>query len=216
MKLFLDTANLEEIREAVTLGVIKGITTNPPIIRKSGTKDIKSQINKINSIIDGTVIAEVLSTDKDGMIKEGKEIASWGPKMAVKIPMTWDGIKAVHELNKLSIKTVITIVFTASQALLAAQAGATYVAPFVCRSSLICQDGLKLVHDIADIFRIQNIKTQILTGSVETPLDVVNLAKAGADVITVPFITLKQMANHPITDITLKEFLTGWENESIV
>lgn len=216
MKLFLDTANLEEIREAVSLGVISGITTNPPIIAKEGTKDIKSQILKITSIVtEGTVISEVLSTNKEGMIKEAKEIASWHPNIAVKIPMTWDGLKAVNELSKQGIKTVVTIVFTVSQAMLAAQAGASYVAPFMGRSTLICQDGLKLAADILEVFRVQGVQTEVIAASIESPLDVVKAAMAGAQIITVPFLVLKQMATHPTTDITLKEFLNGWDGVEI-
>lgn len=216
MKLFLDTANVSEIREAVSLGAISGITTNPVLIAKEGTKDIKSQIMKITSIVvDGTIVAEVLSRDSKGMISEAKEIASWHPNIAVKIPMTWEGLKAVSVLRKSEIRTVVTIVFTVSQALLASQAGATFVAPFIGRSKDICQDGAKLVSDISEIFGRQRIATEVMCGSINDPIDVINAAKAGAQVISVPFLVLKKMASHPVTDITLDEFLRGWDGVRI-
>jgi transaldolase len=216
VKLFLDTANLSEIREAASLGVISGITTNPVIIAREGTRDMKSQIVEIASILNGMIIAEVLSRDCQGMISQAKEIAGWHPNIAVKIPMTWEGLKAVSALSKSGVKTVVTIVFTASQALLAAQAGAAYVAPFIGRSNDICQDGFKLVADIIEIFKVQGISTQVIAASIKNPIEVIYAAKAGSQVITVPFVTLKKMATHPSTDIILDEFLKGWDGVRIV
>ena len=210
MKLFLDTANVEQIKEAASLGVLSGITTNPPIIAREGGYDVKSQIAKVLPLIDGEVIAQVVSLNAEGMIKQAQEIASWRENMVVKIPMCWEGLKAISELKKQGISTCTTVIFTPSQALLAANAGAKYVAPFMGRSRLICQDGLQLVKDIADIFKIHNMETQVLVGSVENPIDAIQCAKAGAHVATVPFKTLQQMAAHPNTDITIAEFLDGW------
>jgi transaldolase len=216
VKLFLDTANLAEIREASSLGVISGITTNPVIIAREGTKDIRSRIMEIASILDGTIITEVLSRDSKGMIAEAKEIASWHPSIAVKIPMTWEGLKAVSVLSKSGVKTVVTIVLTVSQALLAAQAGSSYVAPFIGRSNDICQDGFKLVSDIIEVFKVQGIAAEIIAASIKNPIEVIYAAKAGSQVITVPFMTLKKMATHPTTDIILDEFLKGWDGVRIV
>jgi transaldolase len=215
MKLFLDTANVEQIKEAASLGVLSGITTNPPIIAREGGYDVKSQIAKVLPLIDGEVIAQVVSLNAEGMIKQAQEIASWRENMVVKIPMCWEGLKAISELKKQGISTCTTVIFTPSQALLAANAGAKYVAPFMGRSRLICQDGLQLVKDIADIFKIHNMETQVLVGSVENPIDAIQCAKAGAHVATVPFKTLQQMAAHPNTDITIAEFLDGWDGIDI-
>ena len=215
MKLFLDTANVEQIKEAASLGVLSGITTNPPIIAREGGYDVKSQIAKVLPLIDGEVIAQVVSLNAEGMIKQAQEIASWRENMVVKIPMCWEGLKAISELKKQGISTCTTVIFTPSQALLAANAGAKYVAPFMGRSRLICQDGLQLVKDIADIFKIHNMETQVLVGSVENPIDTIQCAKAGAHVATVPFKTLQQMAAHPNTDITIAEFLDGWDGIDI-
>ena len=215
MKLFLDTANVEQIKEAASLGVLSGITTNPPIIAREGGYDVKSQIAKVLPLIDGEVIAQVVSLNAEGMIKQAQEIASWRENMVVKIPMCWEGLKAISELKKQGISTCTTVIFTPSQALLAANAGAKYVAPFMGRSRLICQDGLQLVKDIADIFKIHNMETQVLVGSVENPIDAIQCAKAGAHVATVPFKTLQQMAAHPNTDITIAEFLDGWNGIDI-
>ena len=215
MKLFLDTANVEQIKEAASLGVLSGITTNPPIIAREGGYDVKSQIAKVLPLIDGEVIAQVVSLNAEGMIKQAQEIASWRENMVVKIPMCWEGLKAISELKKQGISTCTTVIFTPSQALLAANAGAKYVAPFMGRSRLICQDGLQLVKDIADIFKIHNMEAQVLVGSVENPIDAIQCAKAGAHVATVPFKTLQQMAAHPNTDITIAEFLDGWDGIDI-
>ena len=215
MKLFLDTANVEQIKEAASLGVLSGITTNPPIIAREGGYDVKSQSAKVLPLIDGEVIAQVVSLNAEGMIKQAQEIASWRENMVVKIPMCWEGLKAISELKKQGISTCTTVIFTPSQALLAANAGAKYVAPFMGRSRLICQDGLQLVKDIADIFKIHNMETQVLVGSVENPIDAIQCAKAGAHVATVPFKTLQQMAAHPNTDITIAEFLDGWDGIDI-
>lgn len=209
MEIFLDTANVGEIREAAALGVISGVTTNPTLVAKEG-RDFKETITEITSIIDGPISAEVISLDAEGMIKEALDISSWHPNIVIKIPMTWEGLKAVKELAAKGIKTNVTLIFSPAQALLAARAGAAYVSPFVGRYVDISQDGIKLISDIADIFRLHGIKTKIIAASIRTPMDVVNAAKAGANIATVPFKVLKQLASHPLTDIGIKKFLEDW------
>lgn len=210
MKLFLDTANVNEIREAAALGVISGVTTNPTLIAKEG-RDFKETILEITTIVDGPISAEVVSLDAQGMVKEAMEIASWHPNIVIKIPMTWEGLKAVKELNKNGVKTNVTLIFSPSQALLAAQAGATYVSPFIGRFTDISQDGIALVSDIVDIFTLHDIKTKVIAASIRTPMDVVNAAKAGADIATVPYKVLEQMVKHPLTDIGIQRFLEDWK-----
>ncbi|ADL08193.1 fructose-6-phosphate aldolase [Thermosediminibacter oceani] len=210
MKLFLDTANVTEIREAAALGVISGVTTNPTLIAKEG-RDFKETILEITKIVDGPISAEVVSLDAQGMIKEAIEIASWHPNIVIKIPMIWEGLKAVKELSNKGIKTNVTLVFSPSQALLAAQAGATYVSPFIGRFTDISQDGIALISDIVDIFTLHDIKTKIIAASIRTPMDVVNAAKAGADIATVPYKVLEQMVKHPMTDIGVQRFLEDWK-----
>jgi transaldolase len=213
MKLFLDTANVNEIREAAALGVISGVTTNPTLIAKEG-RDFKETILEITTIVDGPISAEVVSLDAQGMIKEAMEIASWHPNIVIKIPMTWEGLKAVKELGKNGVKTNVTLIFSPSQALLAAQAGATYVSPFIGRFTDISQDGIALVSDIVDIFTLHDIKTKVIAASIRTPMDVVNAAKAGADIATVPYKVLEQMVKHPLTDIGIQRFLEDWKKVS--
>ncbi|MFO7151855.1 MAG: fructose-6-phosphate aldolase [Bacillota bacterium] len=210
MKLFLDTANVNEIREAASLGVISGVTTNPTLIAKEG-RDFKETILEITKIVDGPISAEVVSLDADGMVKEAMEIAAWHPNIVIKIPMTWEGLKAVKELSKSGVKTNVTLIFSPSQALLASQAGATYVSPFVGRFTDISQDGIALVSDIVDIFTLHDIKTKVIAASIRTPMDVVNAAKAGADIATVPYKVLEQMVKHPLTDIGITRFLEDWK-----
>ncbi|TYP56777.1 fructose-6-phosphate aldolase [Thermosediminibacter litoriperuensis] len=210
MKLFLDTANVAEIREAAALGVISGVTTNPTLVAKEG-RDFKETILEITGNVDGPISAEVVSLDARGMIEEAMEIASWHPNIVIKIPMIWEGLKAVKELSKKGIKTNVTLVFSPSQALLAARAGATYVSPFVGRFTDISQDGIGLISDIADIFTLHDIKTEIIAASIRTPMDVVNAAKAGADIATVPYKVLEQMVKHPLTDIGVQRFLEDWK-----
>lgn len=209
MELFLDTANVNEIREAASLGVISGVTTNPTLVSKEG-RDFKETIMEIASIVDGPISAEVISLDADGMVKEGLDIASWHPNIVVKIPMTWEGLKAVKELSKRGIRTNVTLIFSPAQALLAARAGAAFVSPFVGRYVDVSQDGIKLISDIADIFRRHDVRTRIIAASIRTPMDVVNAAKAGANIATMPFKVLQQMVNHPLTDMGIKKFLEDW------
>ncbi|MCG1012025.1 fructose-6-phosphate aldolase [Tepidanaerobacter sp. GT38] len=210
MKFFLDTANVEEIREAAATGIICGITTNPTLIAKEG-RDFKETILEITSIVDGPISAEVISLDAPGMIREAEEIASWHPNIVIKVPITWEGLKAVSELSKKNIKTNVTLVFNPNQALAAARAGATYVSPFVGRFTDITQNGIELISNIADIYHLHDISTEIIAASIRTPMDIFNAAKAGADIATVPYKVLQQMLKHPLTDIGIERFLKDWE-----
>lgn len=210
MKFFLDTANVDEIREAAATGIICGITTNPTLIAKEG-RDFKETILEITSIVDGPISAEVISLDAPGMIREAEEIASWHPNIVIKVPITWEGLKAVSELSKKNIKTNVTLVFNPNQALAAARAGATYVSPFVGRFTDITQNGIELISNIADIYHLHGISTEIIAASIRTPMDIFNAAKAGADIATVPYKVLQQMLKHPLTDIGIERFLKDWE-----
>lgn len=210
MQFFLDTANIDKIQEAASLGIIRGVTTNPTLIAKE-CKDFKKTILEIASIVDGPISAEVIGVKASEMISEAKEISSWHPNIVVKIPMTWDGLKAVKVLETEGIKTNMTLVFSPSQALLAARAKATYVSPFIGRFTDISQDGIKLVSDIAQIFETHGIETKIIAASIRTPMDVVMAAKAGADIATLPYEVLEQMVKHPLTDAGIQRFLDDWK-----
>lgn len=210
MKFFLDTANIEEIREAASLGVIAGVTTNPSLIAKEG-RDFRQVVLEICQIVDGPISAEVVSMEAAGMVKEAQELAKWHDNIVIKIPICWEGLKATHALSQKGIKTNLTLCFSASQALLAARAGATYVSPFVGRLDDISTDGLALIRDIAAIFQVHNLDTQIITASVRHPLHVIDAAMAGADIATIPYKVLQQMVKHPLTDIGIERFLSDWE-----
>jgi len=210
MKFFIDTANVGEIREAASTGIICGVTTNPTLISKEG-RDFKETILEIASIVDGPISAEVISLESSGMVKEAVEISSWHPNIVIKIPATWEGLKAVNQLSKKDIKTNVTLVFNPNQALMAARAGATFVSPFVGRFTDITQDGVELISNIVKIFRLHNISTEVIAASIRTPMDVFEVAKVGADIATVPFKVLMQMINHPLTDAGINKFLKDWE-----
>lgn len=212
MRFFLDTANVADIRKANDLGVICGVTTNPSLIAKEGL-DFKEVIAEIASIVDGPVSGEVKPTtlDFDGMMKEAREIAAIHKNMIVKIPMTVEGLKACHQCAKEGIKTNVTLIFSANQALLAARAGATYVSPFIGRLDDINQDGLDLIRTIADIFAINEIKSQIICASVRTPVHVTQCALAGADIATVPYKVIEQMVKHPLTDQGIEKFQADYK-----
>lgn len=210
MKLFIDTANIDEIREVNEWGVISGVTTNPSLIVKEG-RDFKEVIHEIVSIVDGPVSAEVISTDKDGMIEEARELAKIHPNIVVKIPMTREGLKAVKVLSKEGIKTNVTLIFSANQALLAAKAGATYVSPFIGRLDDISNEGIGIIYDIVEIFDIHGIDAEIIAASIRHPIHVLEAAKAGAHIATIPYKVFTQMVNHPLTDIGIERFLKDWE-----
>ena len=210
MKIFVDTANIEEIRKANDLGVICGVTTNPSLIAKEG-RDFNEVIKEITSIVDGPISGEVISMDCEGMLKEAREIAKIHKNMVVKIPMCEEGLKAVSVLSKGGIKTNVTLIFSALQALLAARAGATYVSPFLGRLDDIGNEGIKLIQDIAEIFAIHDIDTEIISASVRNPIHVLQCAKAGADIATIPYGVITQMINHPLTTAGIEKFLKDYE-----
>ncbi|MFS8523304.1 MAG: fructose-6-phosphate aldolase [Limnochordales bacterium] len=210
MKLFIDTANIDEIREVHSWGVLAGVTTNPSLVAKEG-RDFKQVIAEITSIVPGPVSAEVVSTDAEGMIREGQEYAGWAENVVIKVPMTAEGLKATRALSDKGIKTNVTLVFTPNQALLAARAGATYVSPFVGRLDDISYDGMQVVSDIVDIFLTHDIETEIIAASIRHPMHVVEAAAAGAHIATIPYKVFQQMLKHPLTDIGIERFLADWE-----
>lgn len=212
MKFFIDTANVEDIKKANDMGVICGVTTNPSLIAKEG-RDFNEVIREITSIVDGPISGEVKATtvDAEGMIKEGREIAAIHPNMVVKIPMTAEGLKAVKALSAEGIKTNVTLIFSANQALLAARAGAAYVSPFLGRLDDISQPGIDLIRTIADIFDIYGLETEIIAASVRNPIHVTDCALAGADIATVPYKVIKQMTKHPLTDQGIEKFQADYK-----
>ena len=212
MKFFVDTANVEEIRKANDMGIICGVTTNPSLIAKEG-RDFNQVIAEIASIVDGPISGEVkaTTTDEEGMIKEGREIAAIHPNMVVKIPMTVEGLKAVKVLHAEGIKTNVTLIFSAAQALLAARAGATYVSPFLGRLDDISMPGIDLINEITEIFMMHDIQTEIIAASIRNPIHVIDCAKAGADIATVPYKVLEQMTKHPLTDQGIAKFQTDYK-----
>lgn len=207
MRFFIDTANVDDIRKANDMGVICGVTTNPSLIAKEGRR-FEDVIAEIASIVDGPISGEVkaTTTDAEGMIREGREIAKLHPNMVVKIPMTVEGLKAVKVLTAEGIKTNVTLIFTANQALLAARAGATYVSPFLGRLDDISVRGVELVEEIAEIFAVAGIETEIIAASVRNPMHITECALAGADIATVPYKVLEQMTHHPLTDAGIRKF----------
>ena len=205
MKFFVDTANVEEIRKAVELGICDGVTTNPSLILKAG-KPQKEVIKEICKLVSGPVSVEGILDDADGMVKEAEGFASWAPNIVVKVPMTKEGMKAVRILSKKKIKTNVTLVFSASQALLAAKAGATYVSPFVGRLDDISQDGMLLIEEIMDIFENYGFKTEVIVASVRDPIHVVESARLGAHIATIPANVLEKMWHHPLTDNGIAKF----------
>ena len=212
MKLFIDTANVEDIRRANAMGIICGVTTNPSLIAKEG-RDFVEVIKEIASIVDGPISGEVKATtvDAEGMIKEGREIAKIHPNMVVKIPMTEEGLKAVHVLSKEGIKTNVTLIFNANQALFAARAGATYVSPFLGRLDDISTPGIDLVRTIAEIFQIYDLPTEIIAASVRNPIHLTECALAGADIATVPYSVIAQSLKHPLTDAGIEKFQKDYQ-----
>ena len=212
MKFFLDTAKVEDIKKANDMGVICGVTTNPSLIAKEG-RDFNEVIAEIASIVDGPISGEVKATtqDAEGMIAEGREIAAIHPNMVVKIPMTVEGLKAVKVLHAEGIKTNVTLIFSAAQALLAARAGATYVSPFLGRLDDISMPGIDLINEITEIFMMHDIETEIIAASIRNPIHVIDCAKAGADIATVPYKVLEQMTKHPLTDQGIAKFQADYK-----
>jgi len=217
MRIFLDTANIDQIRQAAKLGIISGVTTNPTLVSKESTADYETVVKTICSIITGpdtSVSTEVLAEDTESMIKEAKIKASWAPNVTIKIPATAAGIEAISTLSKENVEINMTLCFSLNQALLGALAGATYVSPFVGRLDDVGHDGMQLVKDIVDVYKHYNLKTQVIAASIRHPLHCVAAAKAGAHIATVPYNVLMQMINHPLTDIGVSRFLADWRRVS--
>lgn len=211
MKFFLDTANLDEVREAHSWGVIAGVTTNPTLVSKEGGIDFHTRVREIAEVVNGPVSAEAVSLEQDKLVEEAKVIAKIHPQVVVKIPLCPDGLGAVKKLSSIGIKTNVTLVFSANQAVLAAAAGATYVSPFVGRLDDIGEDGMKLVYDVIDIFNIYGIETKVIAASLRHPAHVYESAKAGAHFATVPFKVLQMLFNHPLTAKGIDQFNSDWE-----
>ncbi len=210
MKLFIDTANVEEIKEANEMGVICGVTTNPSLIAKEG-RDFKEVVKEITEIVNGPISAEVICLEAKGMVEEALELSKIHKNIVIKIPMTEEGLKAVKVLSAKGIKTNVTLIFSATQALLAARAGASYVSPFVGRLDDIGIDGISLISDIAEIFNIHGIKTEIIAASIRNGMHVTNAALAGSDIATVPYNVIMSMTKHPLTDVGIAKFLKDWQ-----
>ena len=210
MKIFLDTANIDEIREANSWGIIDGVTTNPTLIAREGKK-FEEVVEEICSIVDGPISAEVISTEAEGMLEEARELAKIHENITIKIPMTVEGLKATKVLSEEGVKTNVTLVFSSMQALLAAKAGATFVSPFVGRLDDNSHYGMDLIEEIVQIYQNYGFPTEVLVASVRHPLHVLEASMMGADVATIPFGVLKKMATHPLTDIGLEGFLADWE-----
>ncbi|VAX16544.1 Transaldolase [hydrothermal vent metagenome] len=217
MKFFIDTANIEEIKEAAAIGILDGVTTNPTLVSREG-KDFKGLLDEIIKIVDGPISAEVIALDYEGMINEAKELANIHENIVVKIPLTKDGIKAVKTLSGLGIKTNVTLCFSASQAILAAKAGASYISPFVGRLDDISAVGMDLVEQIVQIYDNYDFQTEIIVASIRNPLHIVEAAMIGADIATVPFKVIEQLFKHPLTDKGIDKFLSDWNklNSTIV
>lgn len=211
MKIFLDTANIEEIKEGASWGIVDGVTTNPSLIAREG-RDFKEVVKEICEIVDGPISAEVISEDSEGMIAEAKELVKIHKNIVIKIPMTVEGLKAVSVLSKENIKTNVTLIFSANQALLAAKAGASYVSPFLGRVDDIGSEGMELVRNIVEIFDIYGFDTQVIAASVRHPLHVTDAALAGSHIATIPMKVLQQMVKHPLTDKGIESFMKDWNN----
>lgn len=210
MKFFIDTANINEIKEAAALGILDGVTTNPSLVSKEG-KDFRKLLDEILAIVDGPVSAEVISTDYNGILKEAHELAKIHHNIVIKVPLIKEGLKAVRTLSSENIKTNVTLCFSPSQALLAAKAGASYISPFVGRLDDISHHGMELISQIIQIYKNYNYKTEILVASIRHPLHVVEAAMMGADVCTMPFSVIDRLFNHPLTDLGLEKFLSDWK-----
>jgi transaldolase len=211
LQFFLDTATVDEIRKVHAWGLLAGVTTNPSLVAKSG-RVFTEILQEILSIVDGSVSAEVMSRDAYGMIEEGERFASFSPKVTIKLPMTVEGLKAVHHFSRKNIPTNVTLIFSANQALLAARAGATYISPFVGRLDDISYDGIELIEEIAEIFAIHTMATKIIAASIRHPIHVTKAALAGAHIVTLPYQILERMVHHPLTDQGIEKFEADWKN----
>ncbi len=214
MKFFLDSANLDEIREAASTGILDGVTTNPSLISREGN-DFEDQLIKICAIVDGPVSAEVVSLEAEGMVAEGRSLAKVHPNIVVKCPFTLDGLKATKLLSDENIRVNVTLIFSAPQAIMAAKAGASFVSPFVGRLDDISQEGMSLIADIVTIFDNYDYRAEVLTASIRSPMQVVEAARLGADICTLPFKVFLQLMKHPLTDSGLQQFLKDWEKMQV-
>lgn len=210
MKIFIDTANIDEIRTANDWGVIDGVTTNPSLVAKEG-RGFDEVVREIISIVNGPISLEVIGTQSEAMVQEAMKLSALSVNVVVKIPMTPEGLKAVKILHSKNIKTNVTLIFSANQAILAAKAGATYVSPFIGRLDDLGHDGMQVVRDMVTIFRAYNIRTEIIVASIRHPLHVIEAAKTGADIATIPFTVIEKMFTHPLTDAGLEKFLNDWK-----
>ncbi|WP_181346750.1 fructose-6-phosphate aldolase [Thalassobacillus sp. CUG 92003] len=212
MEFFIDTANIDHVREANALGILSGVTTNPSLVAKEGVS-FHDRLREITSEVDGSVSAEVISEDVDGMLKEAKELAAIAPNITVKVPMTLEGLKAVKALSDLNIKTNVTLIFSANQALLAARSGATYVSPFLGRLDDIGQNGMDLIAQISEVFNRHGIDSKIIAASIRHPIHVTEAALNGAHIATIPYKLIDQLVQHPLTDQGIEKFLNDWNNQ---
>lgn len=211
MKIFIDTANLNEIREAASFGILDGVTTNPSLISKEGHKDIRKFYEEVCKIVSGPVSAEVISTDYDGMLKEGRELSKIAPNIVVKVPLIKEGLKAVKTFTEEGIKTNMTLCFSPSQAVFAAKAGATMVSPFIGRLDDISTDGMDLIDKVVQIYGNYGFTTEVLVASIRHPLHFVDACLIGADICTIPFKVIELLIRHPLTDIGLEKFISDWK-----
>jgi transaldolase len=211
MQLYIDTANINEIREAASWGILSGVTTNPTLIAKEKGGDFRNIISEIATLVDGPISAETISLDGEGMVREGEEYAAWHPNVIVKVPSTTEGLKAVYQLAKKGIRTNVTLCFNANQALFAARAGAFIISPFVGRVDDTGVDGMNLIREIAQIYRQHSLKTLVLSASIRHPRHITDSALAGADIATCPFKVLEQSMKHPLTDAGIERFLADWK-----
>jgi transaldolase len=214
MEIYLDTANLQEIREAASWGILSGVTTNPTLIAREKDADFQATIQEIASLVDGPISAETISLDAEGMVKEGREYAEWHPNVIIKVPSTPEGLKATYALAKHSIRTNVTLCFNPVQALLAARSGAFIISPFVGRVDDTGVDGMHLIREISEIYRQADIQTKILSASIRHPRHIVESALAGADIATCPFKVLQLAMKHPLTDIGIERFLSDWKSRA--
>lgn len=215
MQFYLDTANLDEIREAASWGILSGVTTNPTLVAREKGADFKSVISEIAGLVDGPISAEAVSLDGEGMVKEGLEFATWHPNVIVKVPSTTEGLKAVYQLARKGIRTNVTLIFNAAQALMAARAGAFIVSPFVGRVDDTGVDGMQLIREISQIYKSDSeITTKIISASIRHPRHIIDSALAGADIATCPFKVLQLAIRHPLTDRGIEQFLADWKSRS--
>lgn len=215
MQLFLDTGNIEEVTRAARWGVITGVTTNPTLLAKSGVRDVGTMVAALAPLVPDHISVEVTAADAAGMVEEGKRYAALAPQVVVKIPSTPEGLEAVHSLKAQGVRTNVTLIFTVSQALLAARAGAAFVSPFVGRLDDVSYDGIALVRETVEIFRLHGIGTEVIAASIRHPLHAVEAARAGAPIATIPYPVLEQMMRHPLTDVGIRKFQQDWEKAQV-